>query len=543
MSQTPPPFETPNVFESAPRVFEPATKETSANEVCFGLRIESHSLQLAIATPQADGRYRLEFDQVVHESATGWLSAQGVSALEAALESLADRHSMRRHAIAVSLDGDFCVTRVTIGPADEVDHQLEMLATRIPRYLQLGPGEKVTGSARIKVESGMDYAVTGVVNRSLIQIIYDAFRNVDMDVKWVEPSLVSVARLVGQDKQIGETPILIADGMGKLWDVGIACAGRLLLDYRPAAAHHNAGFCEAMVAHFSRLKRFCHRHRRVATGELEDLLICGPEQKTNDVLALLSESGVVKPSVLQVPHLPEIYEFDSKTSHGNHVPAVATVLPLLMNLRVEEVPDLLGHVRRARDRSWRQRFIYQCWPIAVACVALLITYTMVSTERQRHAGSGLGRAELQAQIVATQTKFAAVSKRRNLLNHLERIDSITHEPSWYATLQWVTKSLPDTVRLDEFRVDSGDSVQLSGVTIEESVIYDLVNSLRHVPGVTQVALKGTSPEAESQSTRFVVLLNIRLVPPAPSDGAGQSSQRMAQRSSDPIVGRFNEVLQ
>ncbi|WP_146513799.1 GerMN domain-containing protein [Rubripirellula amarantea] len=510
-----------------------ASSEPSTHEVCFGLRIESHAIQLAIATPMDNGRYRLTFDQVDHDGEVGWLTNEGASAFEAALEMLADRHQMRRHAVSVSLDGDFCVTRVTIGSPEEVDHDLETLATRIPRYLQLGPGEKVTGSARIRIEPSTDYAVTGVVNRSLIQIIYDAFRNIDMDVKWVEPSLVSVARLVGRDKRIGDTPILVADGMGKQWDVGIACAGMLLLDYRPAAAHHNAGFCEALVGHFSRLKRFCHRHRRVATGELEELLICGPHEKTNDVIALLKDSDVVRPAVLQIPDLPELYEINSESNETNHVPSVATVFPLLIRLADDGVPDLLDHVRRAPDLSWGQRLVYQCWPIAVACLTLMIAYAMVATERNRHAGKGMGRAELQAQITATQTKFAAVSKRRELLTHLNRISAITTEPNWHKTFKLITQSLPETVRLEEFRIESSNTIQLNGMTVEESVIYDLVNSLRHLPGVTQVALKGTSPEPDTQSTRFIVRLTIRSASSGLDNQTGAPGHRMAQRTPLP----------
>ena len=90
---------------------------------------------------------------------------------------------MRRQQVAVSLDGDFCVTRVTMGTAEEVDRELEMLADRIPRYLQLGPGEKVTGRSRIKIEGNIEYSVTGVVNRSLIQLLYETLRALDIDVE------------------------------------------------------------------------------------------------------------------------------------------------------------------------------------------------------------------------------------------------------------------------------------------------------------------------------------------------------------------------
>jgi Tfp pilus assembly protein PilN len=477
---------------------------------CFGLRIESHMLQAAIATPTADGRHQVSFDDVACPVASGWLTARGAVELQSALESLIERHHMRRHRVAVSLDGDFCVTRVTMGTPEQVDLGLEMLANRIPRYLQLGPGEKVTGSARGKIEAGIDHAVTGVVNRSLIQIIYDALRRLDMDVTWIEPSLVSVARLTGQDSTYAERPVLIADGMGKQWDVGIACAGRLLLDYRPAAASNNDGFCSVLEAHYERLKRFCARHRGVATGELNDLLICGDEQKTEEVLQRLGASSRLHASRLSIPFLPQIYDIDAKDQVTRNVPAVATVYPLLVGTKHEEVADLLDHVRRAPDLSVGQKILKQCWPVAVACVCLLIAYGLVSSERRRHAGSGDGRAALQAEIIATGVKQARISRDREKYDYLKRIASLTQEPHWNQMFGWVSKTLPPSVKLNEFRVDAGNVILMEGTAIDETMIYEWVNSLRHLPLVSQVALKGTTPNAEDQSTRFSVQLTTRI---------------------------------
>ena len=209
--------------------------KSDAKARCFGLRIENHLLQLAVATPRQDGRYRVEIDNTECPSPAGWLNAAGVELLVDAIRTLVGRYEIRRDKVAVSLDGDFCVTRVTMGSADEVDNELAMLADRVPRYLQLGPGEKVTGRSRTKIDQGIDYAVTGVVHRSLIQLIYDAMREADVNPMWVEPSLVSISRLVDQAKIDGDAPIMVADGAGTSWDVGIACRGRLLLDYRPSA--------------------------------------------------------------------------------------------------------------------------------------------------------------------------------------------------------------------------------------------------------------------------------------------------------------------
>ncbi len=477
-----------------------------ANARCFGLRIESHLLQVAIATPLQDGRYRLEIDEIECKSSAGWLNAAGAPLLEEALATLADRHEMRRQQVAVSLDGDFCVTRVTMGTTEEVDRELAMLADRVPRYLQLGPGEKVTGGSRSKIAPAVDYSVTGVVNRSLIQLIYDALRSTDIDVAWVEPSLVSVARLIGESKIAGDQPLMIADGTGKQWDVGIACSGRLLLDYRPASATSEEALRDALDGHISRLKRFCQRHRRIATGELNRLLICGSSEKSKRAVEVLGDSLGVQPEVLQVPDLADLYEIDDQERQSPSVPAVATVLGLLINVPHSDVPDLLDEVRRAPELPWATKLFQTCWPVLAASLILCISYGLVSTQRLRMAGTAAGRAELQSQIDTAQVKFEHLSQKRELVSHLSQIERQSSEPDWDLMFGRITQSLPDMARLNEYRVESKGHIVLDGAVLDESFVYEFVNDLRRLPGVSQVALKGTSPDEAFRGTRFVVRL-------------------------------------
>ncbi len=476
------------------------------NTVCFGLRIESHVVQLAIAKPLPDGRYRMEIDEVDCPSPAGWLSVTGVPMLVDAMEKLVDRHDMRRHRVAVSLDGDFCVTRVTMGTTSEVDSELSMLADRIPRYLQLGPGEKVTGCARTKIAPTVDYAVTGVVNRSLIQMIYDALREADINVMWVEPSLVSVARLLGLAQIGGDQPVMIADGTGKDWDVGIACSGRLLLDYRPASATSEEAFRDALDGHISRLKRFCLRHRGVATGELNRLMICGSGEKPNQAVEMLGDSLGVTPEVLRVPNLTKLYVVDKAKRESRSVPAVATVLPLLIDVDAADVPDLLDEVRRAPELPWQIKAIRTGWPVLVALAILVISFGMMSNQRRQRDGRIDGRAEIQSQLDATTVKFARVAQKREALGYLQLIADQTRELDWGLMFVRITQSLPASAKLNEYTVESDGEILLDGTVLNEATVYELLNRFRKLPGVTQVALKGTSPVPAISGTRFVIRL-------------------------------------
>ena len=288
--------------------------------------------------------------------------------------------------------------------------------------------------------------------------------------------------------------------------MGIACSGRLLLDYRPASATDEETFRDALDGHISRLKRFCLRHRGVATGELSRLMICGTGEKPKRAVELMGDSLGVKPEILRVPKLDSLYEIDEQTLQSHSVPAVATVLPLLIGVLPADVPDLLDQVRRAPDLPWATRVCQTGWPVAAALLILFISYGLVSSQRRARAGTVEGRAEIQSQIDATEVQFAQLSENRELLGYLKQIQSRTIEPDWDLMLGRITKSLPDLSRLNEYRVESDGHVVLDGTVLDESIVYDLVNSLRELPGVTGVALKGTTPEESVQGTRFVIRL-------------------------------------
>ena len=148
--------------------------------------------------------------------------------------------------------------------------------------------------------------------------------------------------------------------------MGISCAGRLLLDYRPAAATTEEALRDALDGHISRLRRFCHRHRKIASGELSQLLLCGSGQKLDRAIETLGDRLGIEANVLQVSDLNLPHEIDAADRDARCVPAIATVLPLLTDVEASDVPDLLTEVRRAPDMPLH-RYLLRCgWPAAAA---------------------------------------------------------------------------------------------------------------------------------------------------------------------------------
>ena len=241
------------------------------------------------------------------------------------------------------------------------------------------------------------------------------------------------------------------------------------------------------------MKRFCLRHRGVVTGELNRLLICGTGEKTSRAVEILGDSLGVKPEILCVPNLTNLYELDQENRQSHSVPAVASVLPLLIGVSESDVPDMFAEVRRAGSAVGIQNdpdLLAGCRRTTDSLHFLRIG--LKSTPCRRRHGRWSGGDSIPDRSHQCQI-FGAVSKSR-VAGYLKQFKRQTIEPDWDLMLGRITQSLPDQSRLNEYRVESDGHILLDGTVLDESIVYELVSSLRELPGVTEVALKGTTPE-------------------------------------------------
>jgi hypothetical protein len=306
--------------------------------------------------------------------------------------------------------------------------------------------------------------------------------------------------------ELSDEPVLIADGSGTHWDLGIAYQGQLLLDYRPAGASNEDALSEALDGHISRLKRFCHRHRGITSSGLNRLTIYGENEKLSRTLATLGDRNQISISILEVPSIDSVYRIDERFRSSCYVPAIAAIMPLLTNVSVEQIPDMLGPVRRAPDRPLAIQMALAIFPAVAATLFLLISYGLVSNERRREQGMFDSRAQIENQMHLTQVRMEELTGQKELLLNLERIEKQTRETRWDKLLTRVTQCLPDTVRINEFRVDAEGMVRIDGATVDETNVYNVVDHFRRLPDVRQVALQGTMPASQSEGIRFIVNL-------------------------------------
>ncbi len=481
----------------------------------YAFRIESDRVILAIATvTEGQSLFDVLVDYVPLNSLDGsedidsgeaelapalettrakqdWLLGEGWKRLRDAIDTLAMRHKIGHQAVAVSLSGDFCVTRISTGTVDDVDHELGALASRIPRYLQLGPGGKLTGQVRETLSPGIDHALTAVGNFTRLKSLYDAFVSCHVNVAWIEPSLVSIARLAGVCELDQEKPILIADSFGQSWEVGITHQGRLLLDYRPAAAYDAETFATAIDQHLTRLQRFCQRHRGMAQSALSELYVGGPTEKVNVVLNRFSDQHSLQGATFRLPTDRWAIEVPAEIQ-SDSVAAIAAVLPLIQPELHQNPPDLLQTIRRERDQSRLTRAAITFAPLAVAALLLIVATLWVGGLRRQSEQKQQQRNFVQSQMQATQARMATLQSDRRWVQHLGIIKQKSVSPPLVELVNQITHCLPPAATLASIRVDTDHSIMLVGKTAEEAEIYEIVGYLRRLPGIQQAALLATA---------------------------------------------------
>lgn len=478
----------------------------------FGVRLEDSEVQFVVATPMEDGRYNVTYESVTAEEGRGFLTESNEDLLTEALQNWADRHDPGSTPIAISLDGDFCVTRVAIEPMERIDDHLRMLQTRVHRYLQLGPGMKSIGEYRSPPNEGTVYAATGVVNRELIQRINLAVERSNLTAAWVEPSLISLARFAGIDPQWSDKTILIADGTGNRWDLGIASEGRLLLDYRPAMATSLRGMYEALKGHFPRLQRFCVRRREIGSGTISTILVFGSESTVAAAVPLLDEFEGITAQLFEVSGQNELFhnQFESAA-----LPAVATVLPRLIGIDISEIADLTSEVRRRTPKlSATSRFLTIAAPLIAASILFVAMLSWVVFEQSMLMAREAGASTIEERLQVIRSETGELAFKAQQQAGYERIDELTPVVDWNRLVGDLTACLPPNARLRSVQLTSVSGILLEGEVSDDATLYDVIGDFKTVPGISLVALKGTEPIEDQIGSRFSVSLELESFRPS-----------------------------
>ncbi len=491
-----------------------ARNNTRETTLC-GLHIGGDEIRLARIVCAPNGQRRLSLDLIpapeVPEVGLSWLSS--------AIGELVSRHDFRRAEWTVALDGDFCVARVITGSPDEVTHGLDRLKSRIPRYLSLGPGEKITGGFRESLTKTTDYAVTGVANRNVMELLQEIFHHHEISPHSVEPALVAVARQmnVGTSES---APVLLADGSSRQWDLGISQQGRLLLDYRPSGARESHRFGEILLQHISRIHRFCERHRQIDHIAVWQLYLFGPKAKVAEAQSSLRGSERIIAQPLDTSLWLKEIEHDENATETCWVGAIAAAMSLLRDRSQFPVADLLSSVRVKRQQSAWVTWSLTLAPLALAASLLVAVGSATKQQRGQIVNTEQIIVDLAHDIESARTQNETADTQQQLFRGLKRLDAVAHSlEDWEQLFARIPKVMPDAAKLNRINMAEDGAIRISGSAADETAVYDLLAALKQLPGVHDVLLQGTSPGEMLGSDQVDFAVVLKLASFADSRGA------------------------
>lgn len=472
------------------------------------IEVNASTLNVCVHHTRAAGETTMQTRSLPwRRSATSLHSEQGGAELTEALKRVVGELRLQGSETWISLAGDFCVTRVVTGSEEHVRHELAELEARSELYISLGHGPKALAGSVRQIDARQRHALLSVVNQKTLDILSQAASQAGLQLERIEPSLVSLCRLVGKMQADAESPVLVMHVGEKGADLGISHRGVLLLDYRPAGAESAEAIGGIVNRHLARLQRYCQRYARVSGAKLERVYLAGPPEAVAAVAEAIRAQGDIAVHVLD-----SAAAIDATCQWDNAAPAWSLAVPVGMSLLQHEQdrqhgsPNLLERLRRANRIPLAQLIRPLVWPVAAALALVAIGWVGVwyQSARCRRIETLAAQVETAARDVRLQQK--RLEQAQDWIHCYEQMSQALPELPLADIAEQVAQSLPDDVWLDDIVLEPSGRLALTGGSFTDDGVFEFAKYLERVTGLSNVAVDGTRPAQFSggKGTQFDV---------------------------------------
>ncbi len=465
--------------------------------------IEIRRAQLIVAVIDSEpastrGRLRTRIVEWNDENAPIY-SESGTRQLGTALRRLAAEEGLAGAKVNVVLDAECCVTRVVTGTMDRVRRELSQLEGRSALYIAMGPGAKALATGVEPIDARHHHALLAVTNRAILDALIPAASAASMQLRRIEPSLVALARAIGQQGADSSAPVLILGPSETGAELGISDRGKLLLEYRIATRDAQTDVADVVVRHLKRLRRYCERHSQSAHRKLERIVLA----RSAATLGAVRDRFAVHTDLMVDVLDPATIRADWLCGEEPISAEFGAALGSCLFLTPDTPPELLsgpnfleGYTAGNRQGVWPAA-LRLCWPVAAA---LLLTVGMLAAARYERNGCD-DLARQGAALEAERTRALHLQRDRLLIGEKVRfvraIAQRATNPNWAALLSAVAGCLPQDAWLEKFTVDAQGRVAIAGTSYHEDTVYEVVRWLSDAPGLTRVSLTASASEASA----------------------------------------------
>lgn len=477
-------------------------------EVC---RSTLHLALVARRTNANDGTDRVVTRSIRwRKDATSLNSEQGVSELTEAFKSLVVEERLAGAKVRITLNGEFCVTRVVTGPTEDVRREFADLEERSLRYLTLGPGAKALAGCNQQLDARHQHALLAVANQRTLDVLMRIADTVGLQIECIEPSLIALSRVQAQLHEPCEEACLLIQLDEGVAELGICHAGRLLLDYRPGGHTNAENVADVASQHLSRLQRYIERYHSYLQAPLRHVYLAGDVEAVGRARQKFSRMPAFQVHVLEPVDINMPWAHAAEPPRTNLSATLGTAMAIYSDASKKHGPNLIETALAQLREPMRPILIRSLIPVAaVVFVAVLLFFYHFRQSREL-AGVHAEIDELAPVCTHATELRLGLAAAEVKLTQLRALDKQLPQMDWQQVLNHLCQSMPDDVWLDRVTFRDAATASLAGASYTDSSVYDYVGYLKQVPDISEIALEGTGAgqSASGPTTNFTLQLTL-----------------------------------
>jgi Fimbrial assembly protein (PilN) len=438
---------------------------------------------------QSQFRWRHERLENINSGSASYLNEEALLGL---LKQIAQEEKLQNASLRVVLGGEHCVTRVCSGTREQVHKELSALEYRSTMYLSLGHGQKVFASSVFSLDAKRDQAALTVANEKTLTTLLHAAKEAGYKLECVEHSLVALSRAMGKLGLDAASPVLIAEIKKGCVDLGVSYRGRLLLDYRPGGCADLEQSATVILKHLGRIQRYCARNFQLSSNRIDQVMICGPSEEAAALQSYFTTAEKLKSEYLDPRTIQPEWRMEKVTREESWLsPILGTTIDPQNRTDSDGAPDLMAPARLLQREPLVPGLVKNAWPLAAAMLLTAIMYGIGWYENMRVAGVEKLAAEAKANEDIFNAQKLELGQIDSKIKYINVIGKNISPPVWENFLLDLGECLPEGTWLEAIRVERDGSVSMSGPSYDENSVFELVEKLKKVPALSNVAIEGT----------------------------------------------------
>ncbi|MHC2071046.1 PilN domain-containing protein [Bremerella sp. T1] len=419
-------------------------------------------------------------------------SEDGMDGLKSALRRLLARTPRGIDEAYVALSGEFCVTRVVSDTNENVAYEVREIESRSNLYLSLGHGPKVVAGNILQQDPKHQHATVSVVHRQTIEAILEVAKGVGLTITAIEPTVISLCRLLGALRLDREAPaLLVCPGQSGV-EIAISYQGRLYLDYRPAGITQQEEIAEILVHHLERLQRYCRRHARVMQSAIGSVYLTGERRRAEAIQAQLGGRLRMPVEILQMEGSGNEIASLLRNLPISHFPAAGVGL-LAVREYATPGPNLMERLHADYEEPLFTRTLKVLGPLAAVVLIAAMVWGYLWEQRWELQQAMAQAAELEPIHRESILLRGVMKQNRETLNAHQQVGK---QLPLRPVARWIEKigqAVPDDAWLTNVSLDDEGDLTIEGNTTNEASIFAYGEEVGQFDFVHRATVDGAVP--------------------------------------------------